>query len=336
MIMVSIICINNLVMFVSERPRCMENMNQSGNLTENYTATEDLYIEDILLQYEIESWTLRITIEAVSIISLFCLVVNILACFIIFKFKRLRQNASYKIIVNWFILNSIFMLTSPLLLRVSVDWHILNNIPLELSCFIGQVNAVSLIGSVFLMILLCFQWYFQLYFPSLSSKYDRSIIYFIAAVNMMLIACVVQGATGCITFYYYFVNGLLMMASFLFFNIFMIIMNIVHFCKKKRLVNNSDKNIPYLLTNMFFLLYLSVIIVIILYWVSLGNVFFFMAVCVSSLFTLACPIYFFDVLYKHDRNFNTFTRHVLSCRCTKYTGDEFFDQSVNFNNLQQA
>lgn len=311
-------------------------MNASENLTSENADTEDLYTDDVLNSYVTEYLIIRITVEIISIISILCVFSNIFACFIIFKFRRLRNDPSYKIIANWFILNSIFMLTSPLVLRSTVDWHFSSFFTYEFYCIVEEIHTLSFLGLIFVMILLTFHWFFKLYHPLVSNKYDRFIIYFILVVNLILFFCLIQGIVSCNSSRSISLNTLITIGTFLIFNIFMIIMNIINFCKKKILGSNSSHNIPYIFSNVFFLSFLFSLVVMLVYAFSGGPTLVLITVCISFLLSFACPIYFFLLLYKYEKNFNAFTRHIVTCRCTKYSGDEFVDQPVHYNNQQQA
>lgn len=312
-------------------------MSYLRNSTEIYPSNQDLIMDEAWNQNNVTRLTVRITIEILSLISILCFVKNTLACFIIFKFERLRHDPVYKILANWFILNFFVLLTFPLFLRLITDWRKTKFVSYEITCSLGELNGVTQIGSIFLMACLTFHWYFKFYHPFISVKYDRDINYVIFTLNFLLILCFIQGVVGCVTssVYTLILNKFIKMVIFPSYIISMIIIFLNHLRKKKLLDYVHDKNIPYILSIIYFLLYLSISIVLLICYVSLDNTYLLIVISIVSVLTFACPIYFFVILYKYDKIFNTFTRLMVTCRFNKYTDDESLQQPIHFHNLHE-
>lgn len=309
-------------------------MNISTNASGNYTDVEE-YVDEILRHYELEYLIIRITIEALTLAAAICVISNLFTCSIIIKFRRLRQNPTYKIIAGWLIMNSVFLLTSPLALRTGLET---DYITYEMMCSFGHIQFMTFFGSLLLIVLLTFQWYFKFYYPSVCNKYDRAIIYYILSVCTVVVVCIVEGIVTCYTYDYIlnFLNYLLTTFTFFVFIVFMVIMNVINLCRKKILDESCNKNLAYMLSNMFFILHLSLVVVVFVYAYSRKELYVLIFLCMSFLITLFCPLYFFFMLYKRDKNFNALTKHIVTCRCTKYTGDEFVEQPIHYENQQEV
>lgn len=309
-------------------------MDHYGNLTEDEII--DAAMEEVLRQHDIESIALRVTVELLSLVTLVCIICDVLSCFVIFKFRRLRQNAIYKILANWFIFNAIFISTSPILARTFIDMEISHSISSEAKCMMGIFEIISFTGTLLCVILLTFHWYFQFYHPPISAKYNKSVIYLIGAMNVILIVGSIRGIISCANLVPDFESVLISIVTYIFFIMFMFVINIVHITKKNILCNNMGKNISYIVSNVYFLLHLSLTIIFLLFNIPVRSIYLLIAFLACSIVILICPLYFFLILYKHDKHFNIFTRHVVACRCAKYTGDELSDQSVHYTNNDQV
>lgn len=303
----------------------------------NWTENEKDQISqnnDIFHKSKMHTWTLTITEELIFAICLLCLIGNIITCFIIFKYRRLRDDSSYRIIANWFIFNSVFMLSTAFGLRVPQEYGNLTSPFSYAHCIIGQVQGLSRCGLFLLIMLLTIQWYLRYYHTSFSAKYDQTINYYIFGVYLTIIAIFINSTVSCIRIGYDLIGIIIVLAFFVLFNLFMVVIKILHFFKKKRLRSDTDKNIPYILSISFF--WINVSFGPLSYFLSDGKLSDLIFICLSSVIGFLCPIYFISVLYKHDKLFKALVLHVISCRCRKYSGDEFFNQPVAYSNDTEA
>lgn len=291
----------------------------------------EVYVDGVVEKYGGRFLAAKIAIDILSFVTILCVICDLMACFIILKFRRLRQNASCQILVNWFQLNFIFMLTSPLLESTVVYRLLFEVMSFESVYIFFNVHIIAFFGMLFSIILLTFQWYLNFYHPQLSTKYERICIRFICGLDTILMIYFIYVIFSIErSLEAHIINLLFLVGSYILYNLFMIIIYITH-CFRKKAFDSPNYNVAYIVTTVFFFLNLSTIIVFLMYWFSVAGIYFFIILCIFSLFSLSCPFYFFLTMYKHDIYFNTFTKHIVTCRCRKYTGDEFCDQSVHYS-----
>lgn len=293
------------------------------NFIENLTRIEEDRRKDVFSDTDdILKWISKVTIEVVTVVSILSVVLNIFACIIVFKSRRLRTDTRYKLLAVWFLLNILFLLSLSIFIRAFFNWDDAF-ISLEGFCIVAQLQSISFNGLIFATTLLTCHWYLKLNNPSKFMTFNRTIMYYIYGLIVFLFLCFLEGFVGCFFLlrsnHYY--NNVLMIICFVIFNIFMVVINFRHCFDKGRINNDSEIRTTYLLSNIFFILHLPLGIFLILY-AFIGNFILFLTLCIYLKFTISCPIYFFVILYKYDKFFNTSARHLIKCNCSGYAEDE--------------
>ncbi|XP_018563618.1 chemokine C-C motif receptor-like 2 [Anoplophora glabripennis] len=290
-------------------------VNSSRNISEETKSWKDEYHKRFL--------------EAYILVSLVCIIANILIIFVILKYKRLRQEKWNIIILNWAIINCPLMMTAPITFGLAV--YASHLVPQSAFCFVYHMEFTLFLIDIVLIVILTVYWYMKLYHTEKHKKFDQHIKCVLIFVYIFLISLTALNIDACFNSRIFTLTGLILVITYLAFVLFMPIINIVHAVKKRRLVDYSNrKNVPFMLSNILFLSHLPGFLVLFATpFLSpftnqiLSSIAFFIAIL--------NPVYFFIVLYHGDRNYNIFLKHVFSCRCREYN-DELVEQPVSYNN----
>ncbi|XP_018568562.1 kappa-type opioid receptor-like [Anoplophora glabripennis] len=268
-------------------------------------------------------------LEVYIVISLVCLTANILIIFVILKYKRLRQEKWSIIILNWAIINCPLTIISPTTFGTAL--YLLHLVSYKIFCLVQQIEHILFLADLLLIIILTIYWYLKLYHTEKYVKLCQNIKGVLIFVYVLLIFLAGFNVYTCIN-RWFLLPEIILYLSELVFILFMAVINIVHAVKMRRLVDYSNrKNIPFLLSNTLFLSYLLVLLVLLTesYFSHLTvQILINVALCIATL----NPFYFFMILYHSDRNYNTFFKHLLSCRCKEYNDELVEEHAVSYNN----
>lgn len=294
-----------------------------------YKNSTRIISEGELFERETAETFNRILLNVYILLSLICIIVSLLIIFVILKHKRLREEKWSMIVLNWTILNCLLMITGPITLGIAV--HLTHLVKYDIYWFVHQMEYILFFIDLLLIIILTIHWYMKLYHTEKyiilneNIKYVFIFVYLLLTILTILNLCFIGNRWIIIT------ADIIMFTSCLVFILFMTVVNIVHAVKMRRLVDYSNrKNIPFLLSNALFASYLLVLVAILLSsYVSI--LIDQILVSVSFLIANLNPFYFFIILYRSDRNYNTYFKHIFTCRWREYK-DELVEYPVSYNN----
>lgn len=277
---------------------------------------------------------LQIFLELYTVLSIACIIANSLLIFVILKHRRLRKEKENIILLNWCILNTFFMVTQPTTFRIGMYWTKMWNF--TTFCVLEQTEYTALFGDIILIELLLLYWFLKVYYPRASRKLSAHLHFVLIVVYLVFVACVALHIETCVNRYFGFSEVILIFAYGIFI-LFMIAMNITHLVKRRKLVQPTTiSNIPYILSNIFFVAIFPLLIFFIISGCFGVHYYAIMSFFIISFFLgIMNPIYFFITLYKFDRNFNTFLGYVLRCKCNQYGNDEMQEEPVVYNTTVQ-
>ncbi|XP_018568591.1 uncharacterized protein LOC108908895 [Anoplophora glabripennis] len=293
-------------------------MNSSRNISE----------EKRILERQIEIYNKRF-LEVYIVVSLICLIANLLIIFVTLKYKRLRQEKWNIIILNWAIINCPLILSAPITFGLTI--YLTHLVGDSTFCFVNHTEYTLFLIDIILIVILTIYWYTKLYHTEKHKKFDQHIKCVLIFLYIFLIFLTALNIDACYNSRMFSVMGLVLIITYLAFILFMPIINIMHAVKKRRLIDYSNrKNVPFMLTNILFLSHLPGLLVV--FTAPLLNL-LTIQILMSVTFFIATlnPVYFLIVLYLCDRNYNIFLKHVFSCRCREYN-DELVERPVSYNN----
>ncbi|XP_056643482.1 uncharacterized protein LOC130449577 isoform X1 [Diorhabda sublineata] len=306
-------------------------MNASNvNVTVNVTGLEEeTYnaLSDITLFY-------KIYLELYTILSILCIIANSLLMFVILKHRRLRKEKENIILLNWCVLNTFFMVTQPATFRIEMYWTGIWRY--TTFCVLEQTEYTALFGDVILIELLFLYWFLKMYYPRASRKLSAHLHFVLIIVYVLFVTCVALHIGTCVRRSRGYAEVILVL-SYSIFLLFMIVMNITHLVKRRKLVQTTPvSNVPYILSNIFFLAVFPLLVVGFVGLFIEAHYFLIISLVNISLFlSIMNPIYFFVTLYKFDNNYNTFLGYVLRCKCNQYGNDEMQEEPVVYNTTVQ-
>ncbi|XP_074036432.1 uncharacterized protein isoform X2 [Leptinotarsa decemlineata] len=297
----------------------------------NSTFNESDLEQEFVFNRGVEELASRIFLELFTILSFICIAFNIIISFVILRYRRLREEKSNIILLHWAIINSLFMLSTPTNYRFMHDFSDAIDY-LSVYCIVEQFEHTFLLADILLITFLVIYWYLRLYYPS---KFQNIVKYFVIYIGCLYVLCVIILALeihSCNNNIFGLAQITLFLSYLLFF-LFMVIMNIIHAVRKKSLPHNSNKrNLPFVLSNTFFVCYIPIVVSLFLGLLIEFNYIVLLATIYTTFFiSIMTPVYFFMILYKYDDDFHTFFRHVLTCKCRQYQ-EEFQEHQVIYNN----
>lgn len=250
-----------------------------------------------------------ITCNVLRIIFILSLICEPLTCIIICRYRNLRQNTICQILLNWFQISFISMLT-----LINVNFHFKMIQWTNITRLSGSVEIVFF-GIFISIVLLTLSWYLNFYHPDFSKKYDENCIYFICALDVILLIC----STYSIFIREYLQKKeevdykYLLLAGYLLMIVVVIPLNVIHILRKKILGCSTKRSVAYIFTNVYLLfIHLSLITS---YGCHVFQIkFLSMLFRISVLLYLSYPIIFFLLMYKYDKYFNSFMRCSVTCR----------------------
>ncbi|KAG5886644.1 hypothetical protein JTB14_001006 [Gonioctena quinquepunctata] len=300
----------------------------------NQSNSEDVF-EEVLESTDLVT---KIYIELYTILTFVCIACNIILGFVIIKYRRLRREKSNIILLNWTIVNNLFMLSSPISARLSMDWETYFD-GIHIFCTLEQVQLSILLTNLLLIIVLFIDWFLKLYYTVTHQKFEKNLIFILGALYVCTAVCIGFTVEDCFS-----IGGIradiYLLFSYVIFIVFMIIMNIVHFVKKRRLINTTNvSHTPLYLANTYFLsvcpLFILVFIILGLSRYGINEVIALTLICGTLVLALMNPIYFFVILFKYEKDYRTFLGHIFSCKCFDYKDDELQEEPVVFNGSVQ-
>nr|XP_023027602.1 uncharacterized protein LOC111515617 [Leptinotarsa decemlineata] len=305
----------------------------SINVTEfpfENTTFPDGY-EDLLMKTNL---TVKIYIELYTILSLICVACNIIIAFVIIKYRRLRLDKSNIILLNWTIVNNLFMITSPISQRLSTDWETYFA-AYTFFCSLEQTQYCILLANLLLVDLLLINWYLKVYHTVIYEKFVNYLNYILVAIYVPVIISTGVHVSSCFE-YRLITSEVFLLISYLKFIVFMIAMNIVHLVKRRRLAPSTvTSNMPLYLVNTYFLSICPLLLAIFSHLLLHDQLFSLIILIGGLILAVMNPIYFFIILYNFDKDYRTFFGHVFSSKCCEYKDDELQEEPVVFNGSVQ-
>ncbi|XP_023310634.1 uncharacterized protein LOC108908885 [Anoplophora glabripennis] len=299
-----------------------------GHSDEYTNSFRNVSEEGEILERQILAFNKRF-LEVYIVVSLICLIANLLIIFVTLKYKRLRHEKLNIIILNWAIINCPFVLSVPITFGLAV--YLTHLTERSTFCFVNHMEYTLFLMDIILIVILTLYWYTKLYHTEKHKKFDQHIKCVLIFLYIFLISLTALNIDACYNSRMFTVIGLVLVLTYLAFMLFMPIINIVHAVKKRRLVDYSNrKNVPFMLSNILFLSHLPALLAVFnvpLFGLPTILILRSIAFCIGTL----NPVYFLVVLYLCDRNYNTFLKHVFSCRCREYN-DELVEPPVSYNN----
>lgn len=312
-------------------------MDESNTITDHDFLNETEDGLEYVYDYTDESNIYKIYTDIFTLVSVFCIALNILVAFLMFRYRRLRKDKSNLILAHWCIVNSLFMLSSPVTLRAAISWTYYGEASATFFCIVEQSEYTFLFCNILQMVLLTFYWYYKLFDRVKFEKYIRNFNFFLGLVYVMSVFCIAVHFDVCYNRRYYTASEFVLFVTYLVYIIFMIVINILSFIKMRGIEQDHKRNIPMIITNTFFCAILPT-----LFMIFIGMSIVVEPVLLVALFSTAMilsvsnPIYFFFVLYRYHEDFRTFFKHVLTCECTKYNDEELMENPVVFNNETES
>lgn len=290
----------------------MEVMNATLNYTGEYMPEDTVMV--------------RVNLTILFVCSIFSLVANGLIALIISNFRRLRKKKSNVIILNWAIVDALFLIIEPSTLRLGLDLND-TGVPEELFCIIEEIENGLMLLILFFVILLTFYWYYQKYNQAKLESLEKNLTKLILGLYVGTALICVLFMESCVSKRIMAgISGASLFLIILGFIVFMLVVNTIHEIKKRIYPQvQSGINVNYVLTNVFLLsnvpLLISVVVIVVF---ESSDILVFIFELVST----CNSIYNFIVLYKMDGDFNLFAKHVLKCKTDDYP-EEFEPEMDN-------
>ncbi|KAG5886645.1 hypothetical protein JTB14_001007 [Gonioctena quinquepunctata] len=289
--------------------------------------------------YQEETDPLGICLELFTILSMVCIACNIIIGFVIIKYRRLRREKSNIILLNWTIVNSLFILFLLVSIWLPMYWEIYF-VATDISCTLQNLVLSILLANLLLIILLFIDWFLKLYYTVTYQKFEKNLMLILVALYVCTALCIGSTMGDC----YFTERGedllLHFFNSYVTFIVFMIIMNIVHFVKKGRLIDTTNVSYtPLYLTNTYFLSVCPLFILVPIILRCPGS--FFNAaidsilICGTLVLALMAPIYLLVILLKCEREYKKFLGYIFCCKCFNYKDAELQEESVGLNGSMQ-
>nr|XP_008200470.1 PREDICTED: uncharacterized protein LOC103314934 [Tribolium castaneum] len=274
----------------------------------------------------------RIFIELLTTVALASFAANSFLIFVIFKYKKLRNETTNKIFLHLNILQALFGFVTQLNLRlgyVFFEW----SCEFCVFCSLYQIElnaAFTITGILFLLV--C-ESFLNIYCKEKYQKFGRFYKYFLVGLYVLTVCTSLASIRYCFFLnYVVFKPYYVMIVAALIIVVFLLIINIIHAVRKRTLTNYQSSNIGLVVPNIFFLLWSPFIIFLLLN--ALANLGDPTTATVLSTLGFSDPVFNLVYVYFYDNNFNGFLRQVFTCRCKEYNSENFEDQSVAYNDVE--
>lgn len=249
---------------------------------------------------------------ACTLLAIISICVNILIVTPIIKFNTLRKERRNIILVNFTAFSTLLLLSTIIEVQHDRYWELFDYRHL---CFLNQLEILLVLGTILLIMFLTIYWYTQLHHPNIFVKLSNYFKFILGCVYIFLMLWLGLDTDSCYNERLYRFSTLVLFCFIVIYIITNILLNIFHIIKTNRLIDyKNKKNVPVLLTNVYFLCHLPMLILCLTKIIIMSMKIDVYLIIISIFTIILDPVYLFVILYKFDGDYRKFLRYMLSCK----------------------